>query len=351
MQFKISAALSVLLLAPSSTYGFSNCMEASRSNSQVSSNSLPAPLPRVALQSSSSSSGVEAEATAPTREEITESLYFPLTFDDMVRQASSAMQSAYEGGVTRQIVRILLPRSADNDNLLQYYEDDAEDEMGETVLVPPDETWQGGIMQLYRACSYSCQEILRRYSRNAGGGVVPRLQEDRTVDESGVDGIGLWLTQGSSPDDDVSCFVQPSQETVGAIESISGQAGDRLVSLVNPQWRITDDALDKASRSEGALGTIASFLGGKGGSLRRLDDLGFSQVFVAEGYVCRGGNVRLMKRFDSDWAVFAENDAGTEFLKVGSSATRPTYQDVDAMLEEKGVALKYARDIGLAPKL
>jgi hypothetical protein len=55
----------------------------------------------------------------------------------------------------------LLPRSADNDQLLQYYEDDAEAEMGETVLVPPDETWQGGIMQLYRAASYTCQEMLR----------------------------------------------------------------------------------------------------------------------------------------------------------------------------------------------
>lgn len=190
-----------------------------------------------------------------------------------------------------------------------------------------------------------------RYSRNADGGVVPRLQEDRSVDDSGVDGIGLWLAQGATPKNDVSCFVQPSQETVSSIESISQQAGDRLVTLMNPQWRITDDALDSASRSEGVLGTFASFLGGKGGSLRKLEELGFTNVFVMEGYVCRGGNTRMMKRFDSDWAVFAENDAGTEFIKVGTSETRPTYQDIDAMLEEKGVALKYARDIGLAPKL
>lgn len=190
-----------------------------------------------------------------------------------------------------------------------------------------------------------------RYSRNASGGVPPRLQEDRSVDESGVDGIGLWITQGASAEDDISCFVQPNQETVDAIESISGQAGKRLVAILNPQWRITDDALDDASRGEGFLGNLASFLGGKGNSLRRLDAMGFENTYILEGYVCRGGNVRIIKRFDTEWAVFAENDAATDFVKVGTSESRPTYQMIDAMLEEKGIALKYARDIGLAPKL
>jgi hypothetical protein len=189
------------------------------------------------------------------------------------------------------------------------------------------------------------------YSKNVAGGVPPRLDEDRSVDESGVDGIGLWLTQGASPQDDVSCFVQPTQETIEAIENISNQAGGRLVALLNPQWRLTDDALDAASRSEGLFGNLASFLGGKGDSLRRLDSLGFDNTYILEGYVCRGGNIRFIKRFDSDWAVFAENDAATDYIKVGTSKTRPTYQEVDAMLEDKGISLKYARDIGMAPKL
>jgi hypothetical protein len=171
------------------------------------------------------------------------------------------------------------------------------------------------------------------------------------VDESGVDGIGVWITQGAVPEDDVSCFVQPSQETIDAIDSISGQAGTRLVSLLNPQWRIADDALDSASRSDGLFGNLASFLGGKGGSLRRLDVMGFENTFTLEGYVCRGGNIRLIKRFDSDWVVFAENDAATDYIRVGTSVSRPTYQEVDAMLADKGISLKYARDIGLAPKL
>lgn len=171
------------------------------------------------------------------------------------------------------------------------------------------------------------------------------------VDESGVDGISLFVTQSTSPEDDVSCFLQPSQETIDAVERISEQAGKRLVMLVNPQWRFVDDALDAASKNEGFLGNVASFLGGKGNSLKRLDEMGFDYSFILEGYVCRGGNIRMIKRFDSDWAVFAENDSATDYIKVGTSKTRPTYQDIDQMLQDKGISLKYARDIGLAPKL
>ena len=117
------------------------------------------------------------------------------------------------------------------------------------------------------------------------------------------------------------------------------------------KWREVDDALDSASRGETPFAKLASFLGGKGGSLKRLDTLGYETTFVLEGYVCRGGNVRLMKRFDTEWAVFAENDKGDNYIQVGTAPTRPSYQDVDQMLQDNNISFKYARDIGLAPKL
>jgi hypothetical protein len=205
-------------------------------------------------------------------------------------------------------------------------------------------------MQLYRAAMPTCKEILRKIGGDVAG-VPPKLVEDRGVDESGVDGVGLLMTQQNDPKDDISCFVQPLQETVGAIETISAQAGDRLCVLMNPQWRNVDDALDSASKEDGLFGSLAVFLGGKGNSLKRLEDAGYQEVFVIEGYVCKGGNVRLMKRFDTDWVAFAENDSETDYIWLGEMETRPTYQDVDKMLDDKGISLKYARDIGLAPKL
>jgi len=298
----------------------------------------------------SSSSSSSAPPVSPS--EATTRLQVPLTFDEMARQASSAMRDASDSGLNRQVLRVLLPRDPMNDRLGQQYEADADIGTSNLVLAPPDETWQGGIMQLYRAAAPTCREILRLYSGDVGG-VPPKMTEDRSVDQSGVDGVGLWMIESStSAADDVMCFVQPTQEIVDSIESVCDQAGDsRTVVLLNPQWRNVDDALDVASKSGGFLGGLASFLGGKGQSLQRLEDAGFTAVYTLEGYVCRGGNVRMVKRHDTDWGIFAENDAGTDYIAVGSSSNRPTYQDVDAMLEEKGIALKYARDIGLAPKL
>ena len=61
--------------------------------------------------------------------------------------------------------------------------------------------------------------------------------------------------------------------------------------------------------------------------------------------------MRLLKKFNSDWHVFAESDAGDQFVTLGSMPARPTYQDVLKMLDDKGVGYKYARDLGMAPKL
>jgi hypothetical protein len=281
---------------------------------------------------------------------VNDKIFVPLSLSSMIKDVADAMRVASDQGIKRQIVRIMLPRDPKSGNLGSFFEDNIEMSDQSLILSPPDETWQGGILQLYRSAEPTSREILRRVSGDVGG-VPPKIVEDRSIDESGVDGVGLLMTQSRDPVDDISCFVQPLQETVGAIESISKQAGERLVVLVNPQWRNVDDALDAASRNEGLFGTFASFLGGKGGSLKRLDDAGFQNVFTVEGYVCKGGNVRLLKRFDTDWVVFAENDSETDYIKLGSMKTRPTYQDVEKMLDDKGISLKYARDIGLAPRL
>jgi hypothetical protein len=300
------------------------------------------------VQNSFLQSTESAEVETPN-----DKLNMPFTFNDMIKETSQAMKDASEEGINRQIIRILLPRDPSSGNLGQYFEDDVEVDSRTTqnlLLAPPDESWQGGIMQLYRAALPTCKQILR----NIGGdvaGVPPKLVEERGVDQSGVDGVGLLMTQQNDPKDDISCFVQPLQETVGAIETISEQAGDRLCVLMNPQWRNVDDALDSASKEEGLFGSLASFLGGKGNSLKRLEDAGYKEVFTIEGYVCKGGNVRLMKRFDSDWVAFAENDSETDYIRLGDMKTRPSYQDVEKMLDDKGISLKYARDIGLAPKL
>jgi len=335
------------------------------------------------------------EQTTTTTTSINDSLRIPLSYNEMILQTSQAMTDALSAGKTRQIVRILLPRDASNDNFGVFQEAEAQTSNSRalnaaetTKLVPTDESWQGGIMQLYRAAAPTTKDILRQLSptmREAG--VPPKIVEDRSIDESGVDGLGLLYTQigknggdevkgedenkggfggfgfGESlklptlSENDMCVFVQPNQEVIDSIETLSTQSsstasgGSPLIALINPQWRNVDDALDSASKNDNVFGAFASFLGGKGNSLRRLDSLGYQNTYTLEGYVCKGGNIRLLKRFDSDWIVFAENDSVDAWVRVGQQVDRPKYQDVEKMLDDKGVGYKYARDLGLAPKL
>lgn len=274
-------------------------------------------------------------------------LYVPTEFSEMVNQVASAMKDAYKEGKKRQIVRILLPRDANNEAIGSFYEAEVEvEDKQNIVLVPPDESWQGGIMQLYNSAAPTCTEIMRRFTRDASNGIPPRIIEDRSVDESGVDGVGLLKTE--SEDGSIRCFVQPSQESIDYVED---ENKSDMVIIVNPQWRIVDDALDKASRDDTIFGKLASFLGGKGDTLKRLDDMSFETVYNLEGYVCRGYKVRLLKLFNSDWTVFCEQPgAGTganpSFTKLGKVEARPTYQEVEKFLENAGIGFKYAEEFG-----
>lgn len=276
----------------------------------------------------------------------------PLSVEEMVNQVSACMKLATSSGLNKQIIRVLLPRDANNADFGKYWEEDSSSasssSLVNSVLVPNDESWQGGIMQLYRSAAPTCSEILRKYTKDVSSGLPPRITEDRSVDESGVDGVGLFQTD----DKKIACWVQPTQETVeDYMDSFQKVAQDGVVVLMNPQWRLVDDVLDSASKGDGFLSGLASFLGGKGSVLKRLNEAGFKPVYTLEGYVCRGANVRLLQTFNSDWQVFCERDDGETYIAVGTSPSRPTYQDVEKMLNDANIGYKYARDIGLQPKL
>jgi Domain of unknown function (DUF1995) len=183
----------------------------------------------------------------------------------------------------------------------------------------------------------------------------------------------------------VSCWIQASQESVDLIVAQAAKKAsksnkakaaktattndegnndddddDDLVILLNPQWRLVDDAIDEASKGGGFLGGLANMLGGKGGALKQVANAGFVPVYTLEGYVCRGANVRFLQVYrksnedekeEQVWSVFCERDDGEAFIPIGSQSKRPTYQQVEAMMNEAGIGYKYARDMGMTPKL
>jgi hypothetical protein len=285
------------------------------------------------------------------------SLRIPLSVDELTKQIARAMLQAQQRGQKRLVVRTLLPRDVTADDFGTYIEDESSSTI--VKLVPPDESWQGGIMQLYRAAAPLCESVMRQYNYirdDLSAGVPPRISEDRSIDESGVDGVSLFQTD----DQFLKVYLQPTLEVVDDLIDdllLSPLSSDNIqeqgvIMLLNPQWRQVDDVLDTASKGSGFFSQLASFLGGKGNTLKRLEEADFStSVYNFEGYVCRGSNVRLLQVLDSEWAVFCQRDDGESYAAVGKSKRRPTYQDVDAMLNTAGINFKYSRDMGWEPKI
>lgn len=309
----------------------------------------------------STSASTEQQQQINDRAARARALRMPVTGDDMVRQAASACKAALSQGAHRQVVRLLLPRDRRSNEFGKYFESSSNyyDNINNNnvVLVPPDESWQGGILQLYRAAQPITLALLRRLTESVASGLPPRVIEDRSVDESGVDGIGLFTTDNGQ----LSCWLQPTQEVIDEVlKRVQEQSSskekynhddDHVTLLINPQWRQVDDALDSASKGTGFFAGLANFLGGKGGTLQALTNAQFVPVYTLEGYVCRGANVRLLQTHDSDWAVFCERDDSESFINVGTTPQRPTYQQVEQMLQAANIGYKYARDMGMEPKL
>jgi len=291
---------------------------------------------RTALAATSTTTTAENDGVASSTPSLT--VPMPQSYSEMVRQMSSAMSDAVALGRNHQMIRVCLPRSADNANLGVFSEGLLDVDSADIMLVPPDESWQGGIMQLYYSAFPTMSDALRLFTEN-GSGVPPRIEEDRSVDESGVDGVSV-LTADAGDGTTIKCFIQPSQETVDEyVDAVARRPG--MVVLINPQWRVTDDWFDGVSKTdEGFFGKVAQFLGGKGGTLRRLGELEFEAVYNLEGYVCRGWNIRMVKRFDSDYTVYVDSEKGT-YKQVGTKTDRPNYQEVENMLDEAGFKVKF----------
>jgi len=266
-----------------------------------------------------------AVAEPETTEKAVEPPKCPLNAEAQLLAARDAILRASNDGVTRQQLRTLLRRDGD--------------------LVPPDETWTGGIMQLYGACRPLARDLLRKIGEARDD--KPSLREQR-LDVSGVDGESLLVAEGESARNDASLFIQPSSEIQKTIESVCAAAGPRLVLTLNPQFRDVDDTLDFLAKKTGLLGSIGGFLGGKAAFTDSMDSLGFQETFSLQEFVVTGTQVRIFKAYPFGWRIFALSDRDDEpAISLGSSGeTRPDYNVIAEVLEANKISPKIFRDVG-----
>lgn len=269
----------------------------------------------VVVACAAAAAGVSTSATA-------DALKPPPSKNEMLSQAAAAVKRAQDDGVARCTLRLFLPRGEDEN------------------LVPPDESWQGGIMQLYSACTPLAQDLLRRLSTEVAG-VPPALSEQR-LDESGVDGESMWFAQSKQAKDDAYALVQPSSERLETIRKMSADAGDRLLMLVNPQWKERDDPLDALSRKGGLIGALGNFMGGKAALEAELKSSGFVDVYTLAEYVCRGSRICLQLSYPYGWTASYRNPDTEGWVPLFSGAeARPTYQEVEEALVAANVPFRF----------
>jgi len=277
-------------------------------------------LPSTRLASSQSRA---AHAVRPHMSAVEEATVLkpPRDREQMLSQAAAAVGRASSDGVNRFTLRLFLPRG--------------------DGLSPPDESWQGGIMQLYAACTPLVRDLLRKLSTEIAG-VPPSLTEQR-IDPSGVDGEAVWFAQSSRPQDDAVGIVQPSAERMATIRKLANEAGTRPLLLVNPQWKERDDPLDALSRKGGLLGALGNVLGGKAAMETELkDDLRFVDVYTLAEYVCRGSRICLHLSYPFGWtASYREPETEKWVPLLSGAAARPIYQEIEQALIDAEVPFRF----------
>lgn len=242
----------------------------------------------------------------------------------MLDQAAKAILRARESGSNRFTLRLFLPKNDDDSN-----------------LYPPDESWEGGIMQLYAACTPMVRDVLRRISSEIAG-VPPSLKEQR-IDPSGVDGEAVWFAQSTEPKNDAVGIVQPTPERMPTIRELNENCGPtRPLLMVNPQWKERDDPFDALSRKGGFLGALGSVLGGKVAMEEELVTMGFVDVYTLAEYVCRGSRICLHLSYPYGWTASYRNPDTDGWVSLLNGAERrPTYQEIEQALKDNDVPFRF----------
>ncbi len=241
----------------------------------------------------------------------------PVTFDDMVRQASRAVERAFQDGKTRQTVRFNL--------------------VGEEEAATEEKQWPGGTKQMYRESGGPLTEALLREVRAPTKNKFPEKRNENPKlsrqDIWDFDGTALHTAEAAEgPSADIQALVFPNTDSkyLEDIEQISEAMGERLFVLVNPFWRNVE------SWGFNILAPNAK---------KRAQEVIFGKNPYEETYsmmifMVRGENCVALKAYPYDWQLFAfrEDDyypSEEYIIRLGSCKEDPTSSLITGLLNER----------------
>jgi hypothetical protein len=242
----------------------------------------------------------------------------PNTFEDMIRQASRAVERAFRDGKTRQTVRF---------NLVGEYQSAVE-----------ENEWPGGAKQMYREAGGPLTNALLRELR------APTKRVDSFVGERSLapviksqdiwdfDGSALHTAEakeGASADVQALVFANTDTKYLADIGEISEAMGPRLFLLVNPFWRNID-----------SWGFNLLAPGAKTKAQAVIFDQGYDETYSLMVFSVRGEKCAAIKAYPYDWQLFAfreddNNNAIESAIRLGSCKGEPTSALITDLLNSR----------------
>lgn len=246
-------------------------------------------------------------------------IYVPQSIEEQTRQASLAIERAFQDGITRQTIRLALVKEGN-------------------PITPSEEEngWPGGAQQMYREAGKPLTEALLREVRavattlqsdsekNSGKSTFPPVIKAQDIWD--FDGSALITAEAASgPSGDVQAMVFPNTDVkyLKDIQTINESLGkERLFLLVNPFWRNVESWGFNILAPKAKARAQEIIFDCEGG--------GFQETYVFLRFSARGEDCVAIKSYPYDWELFAYMEEYSysgpmqTAIRLGSCKEEPT---------------------------
>lgn len=228
-------------------------------------------------------------------------LTVPVTDDDMISQASKAVENAFQDGINRQVVRFGLTEKGES--------------LRELSL------WPGGVRQMYRESAKPLtRDLLSSVKAPTGNITVYNTPNITSKDIWDFDGSAMFEANAvTGHSDNVLAMVFPNTDIkyTNDIRRKHDEAGKRLFMLINPFWRNVD-----------SWGFNVFAPNAKEDAQKVIFDR-FVETYVLLRPTIRGEDCVAIKAYPYDWQLFAyrEDDNwpyNENVIRLGSTKEEPT---------------------------
>lgn len=212
----------------------------------------------------------------------------PVQQDQCVAQAAAAVQRAWEDGIRRQNLEILLPQQ--NSAI--------------------DGGWPGGIKQQFRVALPIVESLL--LILKDVDGLQGRITAE-FLDET--DCVGAWQSEK------LAAVLFPTADTIPSLQRIDDAlSGERLNLIINPQWQLNGQV-------------VSDFGFGKQRAMSERFINSLEYVYYLQRIRIMGDEVRVLRCYPGKWQVYWMGSSAKDSKLLAVEQHKPSYERLVEILK------------------